>query len=110
MNKAADLYSTSDNASLASIDGWSLPFVREVPSSDPDEASAVCWWWVRRTGDDGMDEALGLGLAEAALRRACKDGPDFLKFVLEDMVRAGQWGAVEQAFVDCVMERLRGPG
>ncbi|WP_372072759.1 hypothetical protein P7L75_11185 [Tistrella mobilis] len=92
----------------ALVDGVNLPFVRQVRVSDPDSdwETLCCWWEVRRTGDADTDEVLGHGLAEAALRHAREKGPRFLSFVVEDMVRAGRWGALEEAFLDHVMGRL----
>ena len=84
-----------------------LPFVRTRPKKGTGRD-----WWVTPDLSEDLAQIVGEGFAREWLRftrRYESDGSSFmLCSVIESMVKAGRWGAVEHGFVSTIALALNG--
>ncbi|MEW5728225.1 MAG: hypothetical protein AB1918_10410 [Pseudomonadota bacterium] len=88
-----------------------LPFVRDLKPDNPEDSGRQ-FWHVRPTGDDRIDFGLGHTLGCQALNylRVTEFSP-LLGWVVDGMVRCGQFGPVEISFMDVIARAaIRGRG
>lgn len=86
-----------------------LPFVKQTAANcDDDFVTHRNYWHVTPSGDAAADAETGrryAGLLVEHLRTGGAAASD-LGYVIEDMVKAGRWSALEEAFVDELAQRL----
>ncbi|MEN2977860.1 hypothetical protein P7L78_19090 [Tistrella bauzanensis] len=86
-----------------------LPFIRDDDADcDDDFSSRRNYWHVTPSGDDDADADLGRQYASLLVEHLRTGGSaaGSLSYVIEDMVKAGRWSALEEAFADELAARL----
>ncbi|MEN2980966.1 hypothetical protein P7L78_19025 [Tistrella bauzanensis] len=108
----ADGHDITGDGILYPLGGRRLPFVRAVPTGDdPDYAVRVCYWWAPGTGDAATDHVLGADLARRLIDLLSDPAQaHVLSYVIEDMIRAGRWSALEEGFLDMLANGLMPAG